>query len=99
MIELFLVISLFANAFQYHQNEKIESEYKTIIEVSNINADIVESTATSLNECTAKLANWQNKEDAWNAAREANRLDREELESRINSSGWGDIRIPDSLEF
>jgi len=99
VIELLIVLLISGNAYQYIENSNLENELATVKEANKTNANTIGNFSASLKGCSDKLSNWSNKESAWEVERESSAERLQELERAIDSSDWGDCRIPDNLEF
>ena len=99
MIELLIVLLISGNAYQYIENNQLEIKYEKAIEANKSNGHTIANFSASLKECSDKLTDWDNKETAWQAQRESSAERLEELQRAIDSSDWGECRIPANLEF
>ena len=92
MIELLLVGSVLVNAWQYVVNDDLK-------EVNASNVAAVKDFRGSRGECSDRLVNWKRKEALWQIQEAKTEEELNELDASINSSTWGDCRVPVDLEL
>lgn len=99
MIELLIVLLVGGNAYQYIENDHLKTEISELQEANQANANTIDNFSASLEECSDIVTRWRGKESEWQAQRESSRERLIELERIIDSSDWGQCRIPSDLEF